>query len=227
VRACRGATFTAASGSLSFSNGHPTRRQKDIQRFQLHLSETGMSICNRNRIMTGIKFSLRVTLRRLDLAAEIYHSREPRKIPQVMSPDETRRVLAVATSLRARAALSLCHGCGLRAGDVVRLEGQAYRRRAEDHSHRAIQGPRGSQCRAVAGDDRSVTAVVEGAPRFRCTHGRTGSIGDKRHRLPSCWRRRGGQLAYLRPQFRMAPTIGPRSRPFSVSTYSARGGLIE
>ena len=81
-----------------------------------------MSICNRNRIMTGIKFSLRVTLRRLDLAAEIYHSREPRKIPQVMSPDETRRVLAVATSLRARAALSLCHGCGLRAGDVVRLK---------------------------------------------------------------------------------------------------------
>jgi hypothetical protein len=75
--------------------------------------------------------------------------------------------------------------------------------------------------------DRSVTAVVEGAPRFRCTHGKTGSIGDKRHRLPSCWRRRGGQLAYLRPQFRMAPTIGPRSRPFSVSTYSARGGLIE
>jgi len=39
------------------------------------------------------------------------------------------------------------------------------------------------------------------------------------------WRR--GQLEYLRPQFRMAPIIGPRSRPFSVSTYSARGGLIE
>jgi site-specific recombinase XerD len=44
------------------------------------------------------------------------------KIPQVMSPDETRRVLAVATSLKARAALSLCYGCGLRAGEVVRLK---------------------------------------------------------------------------------------------------------
>jgi hypothetical protein len=32
----------------------------------------------------------------LDLAAEIYHLREPQKIPQVMSPDETRRVLAFA-----------------------------------------------------------------------------------------------------------------------------------
>ena len=32
---------------------------------------------------------------------------------------------------------------------------------------------------------------------------------------------------YLRPQSRMARTIGPRSRPLAVSTYSARGGLIE
>src|ERR1700738_4277250 len=101
-----------------------TATAEDIRRFQLHLSETGTSICNRNRIMTGVKFLLRVTLRRLDLAAEIYHIREPEKIPLVMSPDETRRVLAVATSLKARVALSLCYGCGLRAGEVVRLKGQ-------------------------------------------------------------------------------------------------------
>jgi len=73
-----------------------TATMEDIRRFQLHLSETGISICNRNRIMTGVRFLFRVTLRRLDLAAEIYHIREPQKIPQVMSPDETRRVLAVA-----------------------------------------------------------------------------------------------------------------------------------
>jgi len=99
-----------------------TATAEDLRRFQLHLSETGASICNRNRIMTGLRFLFRVTLRRLDLAAEIYHIREPQKIPQVMSPDETRRVLAVATSLKARVALSLCYGCGLRAGEVVRLK---------------------------------------------------------------------------------------------------------
>ena len=99
-----------------------TAAAEDIRRFQLHLIESGLSICNRNRIMTGVKFLLRVTLRRPDLAAEIYHIREPQKIPQVMSTEETRRVLAVATSLKARAALSLCYGCGLRAGEVVRLK---------------------------------------------------------------------------------------------------------
>jgi len=95
---------------------------EDIRRFQLHLADTGTSICNRNRIMTGVRFLFRVTLRRLDLAAEIYHLREPQKIPQVMSADEARRLLAVASSLKARVMLSLCYGCGLRAGEVVRLK---------------------------------------------------------------------------------------------------------
>jgi len=99
-----------------------TATAEDIRRFQLHLSETGTSICNRNRIMTGLRFLFRVTLRRLDLAAEIYHIREPQKIPLVMSPDETKRLLAVASSLKARILLSLSYGCGLRAGEVVRLK---------------------------------------------------------------------------------------------------------
>jgi len=99
-----------------------TATAEDIRRFQLHLSETSVSICNRNRIMTGLRFLFRVTLRRLDLAGDIYHIREPQKIPLVMSPDETRRLLAVASSFKVRVLLSLGYGCGLRAGEVVRLK---------------------------------------------------------------------------------------------------------
>jgi site-specific recombinase XerD len=99
-----------------------TATSEDIRRFQLHLAESGASICNRNRIMTGLRFLFRVTLRRLDLAAEIYHIREPQKIPLVMSPDETKRLLAVAHNLKVRVLLSLGYGCGLRAGEVVRLK---------------------------------------------------------------------------------------------------------
>ena len=99
-----------------------TATSEDIRRFQLHLAESGASICNRNRIMTGLRFLFRVTLRRLDLAAEIYHIREPQKIPLVMSPDETKRLLAVAHNLKVRVLLSLGYGCGLRAGEVIRLK---------------------------------------------------------------------------------------------------------
>jgi len=54
---------------------------EDIRRFQLHLAQSDVSISNRNRTMTGLRFLFRVTLRRLDLAADIYHIREPQKIP--------------------------------------------------------------------------------------------------------------------------------------------------
>ena len=71
-----------------------TATSEDIRRFQLHLSETSASICNRNRVMTGVRFLFRVTLRRLDLAAEIYHLREPQKIPLVMSQEEVGKCFA-------------------------------------------------------------------------------------------------------------------------------------
>jgi integrase/recombinase XerD len=118
----RGHVYSCKRFAVFLERSPDTATAEDIRRFQLHLSETGTSICNRNRIMTGLRFLFRVTLRRLDLAEEIYHIREPQKIPQVMSPDETRRLLAVADNLKVRTMLSLGYGCGLRAGEVVKLK---------------------------------------------------------------------------------------------------------
>jgi integrase/recombinase XerD len=98
-----------------------TATADDVRCFQLYLVESGLSIGNRNRIMTGVKFLFRVTLRRHDLAAEIYHLKEPQKLPLTMSPDEAGRLLAMAGSLRDLVMLSLGYGCGLRAGEIVRL----------------------------------------------------------------------------------------------------------
>jgi integrase/recombinase XerD len=115
IRACKrfAAFLTRSPETATF---------EDIRRFQLYLAETGVSICTRNCIMTGLRFLFRVTLRRLDLANELYHLRAPQKIPQVISTDEAKRLLAVADSLKTRVMLSLSYGCGLRAGEVVRLK---------------------------------------------------------------------------------------------------------
>jgi integrase/recombinase XerD len=118
----RGHIYSCRRFAAFLKRSPDTATTEDIRLFQLHLAETGMSICNRNRIMTGVRFLFRVTLRRLDLAAEIYHMREPEKLPLVLSPDEVKRLLAVAGSLKARVMLSLGYGCGLRAGEVVRLK---------------------------------------------------------------------------------------------------------
>jgi site-specific recombinase XerD len=98
-----------------------TATPDEVRRFQLHLIESGASICNRNRIMTGVRFLFRVTLRRHDLAAEVWHLKEPQKLPPVLSGEEIKRALTMATSLKARAMLTLAYGCGLRASEVVRL----------------------------------------------------------------------------------------------------------
>jgi integrase/recombinase XerD len=94
----------------------------DIRSFQLHLAGTDMSICNRNRIMTRLRFLFRVTLRRLDPSEEVYHIREPEKLPLIMSVDEIKRLLAVGSSLKTRVLFSLGYGCGLRASEIVRLK---------------------------------------------------------------------------------------------------------
>ena len=94
----------------------------DVKAFQLHMAGAPTEIATRNRVMTGVKFLLRVTMRRHDLAAEIYHLREPKRVPLILSQDEARHLLASATSLKARTMLTLAYGCGLRAGEVTRLK---------------------------------------------------------------------------------------------------------
>jgi integrase/recombinase XerD len=52
----------------------------------------GAIICNRNRIMTGVRLLFRVTLRRHDLAADVWHLKEPQKLPPVLCPEEVKRM---------------------------------------------------------------------------------------------------------------------------------------
>ena len=114
IRSCR--RFAAWLG-----RSPETATSDDVRGFQHELAGCDISNSTRNTIMTGIKFLFRVTLRRHDLVAEIYHLREPQKIPPIMSQDEVERLLANTTSIKARAMLSLAYGCGLRPGEVIRL----------------------------------------------------------------------------------------------------------
>jgi len=99
-----------------------TATAEDIRLFQLHLAERGVSICTRNRTMTGVAFLFRVTLRHPEIADQIEYIAEPQKIPVVLSPEEVRRLLDAAPSFKCRLLLSLAYGCGLRACEVVSLK---------------------------------------------------------------------------------------------------------
>jgi site-specific recombinase XerD len=69
-----------------------------------------------------LRFLLRVTMRRLDLAAEIYHVKEPQRIPQILSADEAKRLLTMAANPQVRMLFSIGYGAGLRVSEVVKLK---------------------------------------------------------------------------------------------------------
>jgi hypothetical protein len=155
-----------------------------VKYFQQHLIESGASIGTRNQTMTGVKFLFRVTLRRHDLVAEIFHLKEPVKIPLVLSKNEIKRILAMAPSLKARVMLSLAYGCGMRAGAVVRLKvadifrdhGAAWRA-ANAPSHRL----QANDCRAMGHISLNQFKVMNAIERCR-----TAALGGHVARCADC-----------------------------------------
>src|ERR1700757_2539825 len=79
----RGHIYSCKRFAAWLKRSPDTATPDEVRQFQLHLIESGMSICNRNRIMTGVRFLFRVTLRRHDLAAEVWHIKEPERLPPV------------------------------------------------------------------------------------------------------------------------------------------------
>ena len=94
----------------------------EVRAFQIDLIVTGTSIQTRNRTMTGLRFLFRVTMRRLDLANEIHHIKEPTRIPQILSGEEAARLLVMAGHLQTRVLLSIGYGAGLRVSEAVKLK---------------------------------------------------------------------------------------------------------
>ena len=79
---------------------------EDLRRFQLHLARSGVSAGNINGILTGLRFFYTVTLSRPEVLAKVSHVAEEEKLPVILSPEEVSRLLAAATNLKHKAALS-------------------------------------------------------------------------------------------------------------------------
>jgi len=95
---------------------------EDVHRYQLRLASIGTTVPTVNVSATALRFFFRVTLRRHDLAEEVVSTREPRRLPIVLSPEEVSRLLASATNIKHKALLSLAYATGLRASEVVSLK---------------------------------------------------------------------------------------------------------
>jgi site-specific recombinase XerC len=66
-----------------------------------------------------LRFFFEVTLDRHQALKKMSPVRAPRKLPTVLTADEAAKLLSGATSLKARAALPVAYGAGLRAWWLV------------------------------------------------------------------------------------------------------------
>src|SRR5262249_30200734 len=95
---------------------------EDVHCYQCWLASTGTAVSTANVAATALRFFFKVTLKRHDLAQEVVSTREPRRLPVVLSPEEVGRLLASATNIKHKALLSLAYATGLRASEVVSLK---------------------------------------------------------------------------------------------------------
>jgi len=95
---------------------------EDLRRYQHHMRTQGASATTMNFAVSALRFFFGVTLERGDAEVGMTTVRQPQRLPVILSPEEVARLLDHAPGLKARAALSLAYGAGLRASEVVSLK---------------------------------------------------------------------------------------------------------
>ncbi|HYA44596.1 MAG TPA: site-specific integrase [Acidimicrobiales bacterium] len=95
---------------------------EDVRRYQLHLIARGASPFTINGRMTALRFFYKVTVQRFDIADHIAVVPQPRKLPEVLSPEEVARLLEAARGPKYKAALGVAYGAGLRISEIISLK---------------------------------------------------------------------------------------------------------
>ena len=98
-----------------------TATADDLRRWQLHQREQGVQPPSFNSSVSALRFFLGVTLDRSDLARRLVMARQPQKLPTVLTPVEVQALLEAAAGPKAKAAMAVAYGAGLRVSEVVNL----------------------------------------------------------------------------------------------------------
>jgi integrase/recombinase XerD len=99
-----------------------TATAEDLRSFQLYQHENGLGAATINGAVSALRFLFTVTLKRPDLARSLVITRNPRKLPDVLSVEEAARLLEAAHGIKYKAALGVAYGAGLRVSEVAHLK---------------------------------------------------------------------------------------------------------
>ena len=86
------------------------------------LKEKQASQASMNQAYSALKFFYERTLQREWNGTKIPRSKQPKKLPVVLSQDEVQRIFSATKNLKHRAALMVIYSGGLRVGEAVKLK---------------------------------------------------------------------------------------------------------
>lgn len=118
----RGYLRTVADFTAFFGRPPDQASAEDLRRYQVHMRSLGASATTMNAAVSALRFFFGVSLGRGDASVGMTTVREPRRLSVILSPEEVARLLDAAPGLKAKAALSVSYGAGLRASEVVSLK---------------------------------------------------------------------------------------------------------
>ena len=95
---------------------------RDIEQYLLALARDGIHPRSRNVILVALRFAFRASPHRRNPTAGVPLAKSPRRVPEILSGSEVRRLLDATTSLKYRAIFMLAYGAGLRVSEVVGLQ---------------------------------------------------------------------------------------------------------
>ncbi|MBB3141486.1 tyrosine-type recombinase/integrase [Halomonas organivorans] len=94
----------------------------DLQRFFTHLvQERGLSAASCRLYLHGVRFLYLQVLHWPSVDVSPVVPKAPQRIPELLTRDEVRRILAACHNRKHRMMLELCYGCGLRVSEVCHL----------------------------------------------------------------------------------------------------------
>jgi site-specific recombinase XerD len=118
----RGYLRTVGDFTAFFGRPPDQAGAEDLRRYQVHMRSQGATATSMNAAVSALRFFFGVTLGRKDAQTAMTTVREPRRLSVILSPEEVARLLDAAPGLKAKAALSVSYGAGLRASEVVSLK---------------------------------------------------------------------------------------------------------
>ncbi len=114
--------LAAIEGFVKYCLRNHLNAEKDIQAYLLHLVAQGYSTSYQNQVINAVKFYWEKILEFEPSRIEIDRPMKEKKLPEVLSQEEVRRILAQCKNPKQLLALKLIYACGLRVSEVVNLQ---------------------------------------------------------------------------------------------------------